>query len=686
MNMKLTTTSLILASAGILTACGGGNSAPTAIKQKSATEAETPSTQDRAEPVSTAADSVHSNDAHVLTADEARKSAEAGAVIVKSVPVGSRDISAQMQTIDLGAMPADELAKRERNNRPSAATPVAKAYQIGIGRAIAATSQAKSFQQLLSWSQLPSGNTAGTARFSSADAFGIRLGLQITSLPDNALVRVLSTGSETALEITGASVNQAIASNVAADGDSSKARTYWLPMTTGSATDLEIELPAGVSADSVSIAVPSLVHMLESAPMAELKAASVKSDCPSLNPDPVCNATLPPAANAVSTYDFIDTNDEGDLAGFVCTGTLLADKAASNQPYFLTANHCITSQTVASTMVNYWFYRSSACGSNTLSPGAVKTLGGATLLWTRTDTTTNTKNPVGTDTSFLKLNAAAPAGAMFAGWSTDRQAISNAVAMTALHHPGGDLLRQSTGTISNMGVWLSNGSLVSTADTTQPMYQVSWSLGLTEGGSSGSGLFRNGTSSNPQVVGQLWGGYAKCTAPSLPDYYGRFDLAYQDGLIGWLNPGYKMVFRFYNINNGSHFFSANVTERDTVRNTVPSLVHEGPAFSVAPAAGSGLSPVHRFLNRSTGVHFYTINEAELAAVMNLPTFNYEGIAWYARKASSPAAGTIEVYRFSRLATGTHLYTTNVAERDNIIANLAGSYNYEGVAYRAWPVN
>ena len=679
MNMKLTTTGLILAAAGILTACGGGTSGSTATEQKSATAAETLSATASTETPSLVVESMNSSDAHVLTTEGARKSSEAVAAILKSVPVVSRETPAQMRTIDLGAMPAEELAKRERNNRPSAATPVAKAYQIGIDRAIAATSQAKSFQQVLSWSQLPSGHTAGTARFSSPDAFGIRLGLLITSLPDNAMVRVLSTGADTALEISGAAINQAIAANVAADGDSAKARTYWLPMTTGSAADLVIELPGGVNADSVSIAVPSLVHMLESAPMAELKAASVKTACPSLNPDPVCT-TVPPAANAVSTYDFVDGGS------YVCTGTLLADKATTNQPYFLTANHCVASQTVASTIVNYWFYRSSACNSSTINPGAVQTLGGATLLWTRSDVTSTPRNPVGTDTSFMRLNAAAPAGAMFAGWTTARQAISNAVPMTGLHHPGGDFLRQSTGTISNMGVYLSNDSLISTADTTQPMYQTSWSAGITEGGSSGSGLFLNGTTTNPQLVGQLWGGYSSCTAPTLPDFYGRFDLAYQDGLINWLNPGYKMVFRFFNTNNGSHFFSANVAERDTVRSTVASLAHEGPAFLVAPAAGSGLSPVHRFLNRSTGVHFYTINEAEVAAVRNMLNFNYEGIAWYARKASSPAAGTIEVYRFSRLATGTHLYTTNVAERDNIRANLTSSYSYEGVAYLAWPVN
>lgn len=497
MKLQFTTTGLILLSAGLLTACGGGQSASTGDEQKSSAATQSRSGQSGTEAAPTAASSVHSNDAHVLTAGASNALSAATAANIKSVPAGSRSTPASIRTVDLGAMPSEELAKRERYNRPSSTTPVAKAYQIGIARMIGATSQAKGFQQVLSWSQLPNGNTTGTARFASSEAFGIRLGLHITSLPDSALVRVLSTSAETALEISGAFINQTIASNVAADGDSAKARTYWLPMTTGSSADLEIELPANVTSDSVSVAVPSLVHMLESAPMAEQKMASQKTACPGLNPDPVCNATLPPAANAVSTYDFVDGGS------YVCTGTLLADKAASNAPYFLTANHCIPNQTVASTMVNYWFYRSSSCNSSTINPNWAYTQGGATMLWTRSEETITPANPVGTDTSFLRLNAAPPAGAMFAGWSSARQAISNAVPLTALHHPGGDFLRQSTGTISNMGVYLSNGSLISTADPTQPMYQTSWSAGITEGGSSGSGLFLNGTTANPQIVGRV---------------------------------------------------------------------------------------------------------------------------------------------------------------------------------------
>jgi hypothetical protein len=373
-------------------------------------------------------------------------------------------------------------------------------------------------------------------------------------------------------------------------------------------------------------------------------------------------------------------------AGYVCTGSLLADKANSGTPYFLSAHHCFSTQTVASTLTTKWFYRTSACNAATPNPGIVSSLGGATLLWAKSATTTNFKNPVGTDTLFVRLNATPPAGVMYLGWTAAKQAISDSVEYTALHNPGGDYLRHSTAIISNMGVVDSNHQITVTPDTSQPMYEAEWTTGITEGGSSGSALLLNGTTANPKMVGQLFGGYSSCTNRESTDYYGRFDFAYQNGLIDWLNPGYRMVFRFYNTINGTHFFSANVAERDTVRNTIPSLAYEAPAFMVSPAQGTGLSPVYRFLNQATGTHFYTINEAERTAVLAMPGFNYEGIAWYARQSSNPGTDTIEVFRFMRKATGTHLYTVSVTERDNIINNQSAAYTYEGVAYRAWVVN
>jgi lysyl endopeptidase len=486
---------------------------------------------------------------------------------------------------------------------------------------------------------------------------------------------------------------------VAADGDSTNARTYWLPMALGATTDLEIELPAGIGSERVSVALPSLMHMVETAPQASLNNFTSKTDCAYRTPDAMCSTPLPPAANAIAAMEFVDS----DLNGLaVCTGTLLADKGATQQPYFLTAQHCINNQTEATSLATFWFWRSTACGgtlrSDYFDTTSFYRTGGATLLFTRTELTTNARNPIGTDTTLLRLNETPPAGVMFAGWSTQRQAITPSVSLIGLHQPkgqsnsfAGDILRQSTGTISGMGriSGYTNGNtdfplVQQTNDTTQPMYQVSWSSGITEGGSSGSALFRNGTTSNPQVVGQLWGGASSCSTPTSPDFYGRFDLAYQDGLINWLNPGYKMVFRFFNINNGAHFFSANVSERDNVRNSISYLVHEGPVFSVAPAAASGLSPVYRFYNTATGVHFYTINESERASLLGYPTFNYEGVAWYAKKTSD--ANTVPVYRFYKRSLGTHLYTVSVAERDNLIANASGSYDFEGVAYYAWAQN
>lgn len=47
----------------------------------------------------------------------------------------------------------------------------------------------------------------------------------------------------------------------------------------------------------------------------------------------------------------------------------------------------------------------------------------------------------------------------------------------------------------------------------------------------------------------------------------------------WPEPGKAPVYRFYNVRNGSHFFTASLTERDTVIARYPGIYqYEGPAF------------------------------------------------------------------------------------------------------------
>ena len=306
MNVIASRASWMLATAALLSACGGGSNNANPEAQKSAVFNGVSALESSAPYVDEGTSSINSSDAYVLTSDAALKSSPSSTVDLKTIPVTKRATPSEVNTVDLGAVPADELNKRDRNNQRSVDGLAPKAYQTGIGRSISTTSLVKDFQRTLTWSTASNGNLTGKARFTSTDAYGIRLGLLITSLPDNALVRVSGSNADTAFQLAGSSINEAVSANVTADGNTANARTYWLPATTGASTDLEIELPAGSSAYGVAVSVPSLVHLLESAPQALLKAATLKSDCPSSTPDPVCSASLPPAANSVSGLDFVD--------------------------------------------------------------------------------------------------------------------------------------------------------------------------------------------------------------------------------------------------------------------------------------------------------------------------------------------------------------------------------------------
>ena len=56
---------------------------------------------------------------------------------------------------------------------------------------------------------------------------------------------------------------------------------------------------------------------------------------------------------------------------------------------------------------------------------------------------------------------------------------------------------------------------------------------------------------------------------------------------------------------------------------------EGTAYQAHTNEADGTEALYRFYNTENGTHFYTTSEAERDAVIeNLPNFNYEGIAYY----------------------------------------------------------
>lgn len=669
----------------VLAACGGSGESPgssdESVSRGSEVAASSAASQQRAS-------SINSTDAVIQSTAASETDAQANPV--HKVSIDRRAAPSPAISVDLGPPEASAIEKMERHNRKGSGLERAKRVQNGFARDMATTSSRKNLQQM-AWNTTASGAQRASLRFSSTGAASLRLGVLVQALPDDAVLRVYADGSTDARETTGAHINSLIAANVQADGDSDAARTYWTPTTEGEATVLEIDLPAGRPTASTVFTVPKLMHQTVLAPKASLGQIEQKSECPGVTPDVVCTDPLPPVTNAVGSMDFVD----GGLS-WVCTGTLIANRGATQQGYFLTANHCINNQSAASSLHVFWFYRSSACDSTTVNPGTVPSFSGADLRYNKTEFSGSLRTPVGTDTSLLDLRDTPPAGTIYVGWSFQREVVGGSANYVGVHSPGGGFLRRSDGRLIGYGsvlnTYVFDGDEYFNVDTSpnpqSPMYQVRWTTGITEGGSSGSGLFAGGTTSTPRIVGQLWGGASSCSNTTASDYFGRFDLAYESGLVNWLNPGYKFVFRFYRPSNGTHFFSAHVPERDAVRASNSALSYEGPVFMVAPAPGNGLSPVYRFVNRQTGAHFYTINESERASVAaNLShVFTNEGIAWYARQANSPASGTVEVYRFFRRSAGTHLYTVSVAERDNIIATRAAEYTYEGVAYLAWAAN
>lgn len=186
-------------------------------------------------------------------------------------------------------------------------------------------------------------------------------------------------------------------------------------------------------------------------------------------------------------------------------------------PYVLTAHHCVSDQTRASSVEAYWFHRSRHCGS----PGgtARSVTGGTDLLYAAKTT----------DTSLLRLRNPPPAGAVFIGWSATLP--KPGTPLTGVHHPRGARQAIAFGSLTE---YQNCADVVYCGEEADPeaihYLRVNWDKGVVDVGSSGSGIFLP----TGQLVGTLSGGFGDCERQEGPDDYGRFDLAYRAALHNWL--------------------------------------------------------------------------------------------------------------------------------------------------------
>lgn len=137
------------------------------------------------------------------------------------------------------------------------------------------------------------------------------------------------------------------------------------------------------------------------------------------------------------------------------------------------------------------------------------------------------------------------------------------------------------------------------------------------------------------------------------------------------------VFRFFNTQTGAHLYTMNTTERDVILNTLPAYHYEGVAFKAFEVGVPEQTvSVYRFYNTTTGTHFYTANATERDSVMKLGNYSYDGVAYLA--ATSASGGLDPLYRFYNTNTGVHFYTASETERA-AVSKLVG-FSYEGIAY------
>ncbi len=139
------------------------------------------------------------------------------------------------------------------------------------------------------------------------------------------------------------------------------------------------------------------------------------------------------------------------------------------------------------------------------------------------------------------------------------------------------------------------------------------------------------------------------------------------------------VYRFYNTQTLTHFYTNNLAEVDFIRQNLPTFSYEGVRFQVPTSTdAAGAKPMYRFYNTVSQSHFFTFDENERDYLIgNLPDFRFEGVGMYGYT-NNAVDGSQELYRFYNEATSRHFFTTSEAERDFVLDSLP-SYRFEGIA-------
>lgn len=465
---------------------------------------------------------------HSVTLDEKRiepMRAKSGESRVQRVATPALSSGTPTPTITLPALGQTKSALAE----PQKGQPL----HIGVVRDVGIQASSEEIAELLQWQLLEGGGKAAALRFVSPDAVGTRLAVDVLSLPEGAVMRFYGDNEADVQEVTAEEAASWRSVNEGAGMGGEAARLVWSQTFEGSAVTLEVELPADAAPDAVVVAAPKLSHQVLTLKQAIEKDVSNLGDSSSCHLNVTCDLdSLDDESRSVAKMTF-----NSNSGVYLCSGTLINDASSSGTPNFLTAHHCIKTQEEAATLETQWFFRAWKCDTpdSVVIGGRGKTValaGGAELRYTNSTY----------DTTLLKLNQKPPSGAVYAG-SYYGDVLAKIDGLLGIHHPSGDLQKYSVGRIVGYGACGKGGCImepINAASTTHnqlfaPMFSVGWLKGSTETGSSGSAMFvRDAESGIRYLAGVLHSGSASCDNQTGFDFYGRFGLAYKDGLENFL--------------------------------------------------------------------------------------------------------------------------------------------------------
>lgn len=349
------------------------------------------------------------------------------------------------------------------------------------------------------WEQLPDGRL-WRLRVKSPGATDLNFGFSKFWLPEGATLYVISE-------------NEHYYQGPYTARDNQPHGQLWTPVVPGDAAVIELFVPSQAARKPqivlahINTGYRDLFHTKSSLAASTVGSCEIDAVCPQA-------AGWSNQVRSVALYSVYGT--------LLCTGTLIADVAGDFRNYFLTAAHCGVNADSAPTMVVYWNYQSPVCGE--LGGGSLaQNQSGAVFRAARHDV----------DFALVELDEMPDPGfrVYYSGW--DRSGATPAGAV-GIHQPDASVKCISF----SFNPLTTVSSCIGTVGT-NTHWQVIWSEGVTEPGSSGSGLWDPATH---LLVGTLSGGESSCSYPNGPDCYGKFSVAWNgdgspsDELKDWLDP------------------------------------------------------------------------------------------------------------------------------------------------------